>query len=352
MKNFRISSQTVGGAHPGRRVGLGITCVALVATLLSGCEYDPDSAGVRDASWNNRNGAIASTSGDVAQPGLDDSSSTSEREAELASETPAQSITPAALSKSEKSGQRGNAKVRALKRIERRVERKFGGEIGIAVFDAQGVVSTGAQRKPLAWSTIKVPIALAAERVGKPDQYLIDKGLKESDNATPWVLWTQIRAANGGSERKTRLAVSRVTAKSDARPYFPRTPEGYPTPYGYARWGIEEQARFAATLPCTHKGERVYKAMGDVVDWQSYGLGRIDGMHFKGGWGRHEDGTYTQRQMGVLNVGDGHLGFAIYSYHPGDGTKYLGGEAALDAVAHQLKVMLKRGDFVPNKDVC
>lgn len=329
-------SQRTSVAAPKK--GAALLVVTMAAATLAACNANPDDAGVPDA---NSGSSVAQANAIVEESSLPGAS----RATEATSTTP----TPVAK-RGDIMTQRDRRQ--ALERIARKVEKKHGGKIGIAVNGGSGMVSTGAEFKPLAWSTIKVPIALAAERTGKQDQYILDKTLKESDNATSWTLWVAVRNSVGGTEAATRKAVSKVTTKSQGNPIWPQVAPGSITPYGYAKWGIEEQARFMTSVPCQPKGKRVYKAMGDVAPWQKYGLGTVRGMHFKGGWGQHEDGTYTQRQMGVMKYGDGYLGIAVYSYYGGKGDRYSGGEAALNDVAKELRPMLRHGDFVPVTDVC
>ncbi len=44
--------------------------------------------------------------------------------------------------------------------------------------------------------------------------------------------------------------------------------------------------------------------MGRVLDWQAWGVGRLDGSLVKGGWGPTDDG-YVARQLGVMGGAKG-----------------------------------------------
>ena len=94
---------------------------------------------------------------------------------------------------------------------------------------------------------------------------------------------------------------------------------------------MSDQAAFGANLTCLDGTKPVVEAMGEIVDYQSYGLGEIDGARFKGGWGPDASGTYLVRQFGTIAVDGGEVGVAIAA-RPADGT-YESGQAMLTEIA-------------------
>lgn len=150
----------------------------------------------------------------------------------------------------------------------------------------------------VAWSTIKVPLALAVIRTGAaadaaPD---IHAALTASDNAAAGRLWQRL----GSGERAASAVEVQLRRGGDRRTQVP--PEvsvaGF-SPFGQAKWALRDQTRFTAALPCLGGSSRVTDAMGRVVASQRWGLGSLDGARFKGGWGSTPDG-YVVRQMGLV----------------------------------------------------
>ena len=161
-----------------------------------------------------------------------------------------------------------------------------------------GVDVLGDAATLVAWSTIKVPLSLAVTRstsgaAAGPD---IEAALTASDNAAAARLWDNL----GAGEEAALAVESQLRRGGDDRTRVPPqvTVPGY-SPFGQAAWGLSDQARFTAALPCLSGSAPITEAMGRVVDGQRWGLGTIDGARFKGGWGP-TPGGYVVRQMGLL----------------------------------------------------
>lgn len=168
------------------------------------------------------------------------------------------------------------------------VEKEFNVRAGVAVADREGTVKAGLRGEEPAWSTVKVPIAIAALRDGASPE-LVDLAIKESDNDAAYALWSHVRWTEGD-------AGSEVTALLEE---YGSTGE-FEEPFGYSTWLLEEQAEFGAHLPCIPEAEQVYDAMDDIVEWQDNGLDKLPNTRAKGGWGLSEyDNGYTHRQIGV-----------------------------------------------------
>ncbi|PRQ12451.1 hypothetical protein C1Y63_01270 [Corynebacterium sp. 13CS0277] len=175
---------------------------------------------------------------------------------------------------------------------------------GVQVVLSDGVhhASTPTTQQGPAWSTIKVPLAMAALDAGVigADNAALRQAITLSDNDAAMQLWEALGAGPVAASAVGAIAEVGVPAER-LRPEF--------SPFGQTQWPLEQQADFATTLPC--RGGVVYDLMGQIDPSQSWGLGLIPGAHFKGGWGPDPDGTYLVRQFGTLPTAGGVLGVAI-----------------------------------------
>ncbi len=236
----------------------------------------------------------------------------------------------------------------ALEDVLDSVEADHGGVAGVSVATNDGVVHVGVDGDSNAWSTIKVPVAIAAAQQGVGSEDLIRVAISESGNAEAAQLWVEL---GGGEEAATVVddLLWRNNGVADTRRTVDQYPEG-PTPIGLVPWTLNGQAGFASRLACIPEVATVWEAMGDIVPWQRDGLGRIEGMHFKGGWSQEEDGpySYTYRQFGALPTKDGLLGVAIIA-HPEDGT-HDAAAAMLDDLADGIRRIIDDGVLVASDE--
>ena len=146
-----------------------------------------------------------------------------------------------------------------------------------------------------------------------------------SDNAAAETLWSAL-----GGEPGAAAAVEAVMARAgDGTTRVPtsRLRPGYSI-FGQTRWVLADQARFAAGLACLPDADPVLGMMTRIDPSQQWGLGRVPGAAFKGGWGPTADGTgYLVRQFGVIASDDGLVGVAISTHAPdlGSGAAQLSG---------------------------
>lgn len=204
------------------------------------------------------------------------------------------------------------------------LEADTGAQISVALSD--GTVA-GSLTDTTAWSTSKVPLAIAAYRQDPSTTALIDAAITVSDNASAQALWDGL----GGGEQAA-AAVGAVLAEAgdtstQVQPYATR--EGF-TAFGQTMWSTQAQASFAAALPGLAGSEAVLGPMGRIDPAQSYGLGLLPNAAFKGGWGPDASGQYLIRQFGLI---DGR-GIAI-AVIPADGT-YESGQRVLDRIALEI----------------
>ncbi|QBF47500.1 hypothetical protein [Janibacter limosus] len=168
----------------------------------------------------------------------------------------------------------------------------------------KGAVRVVGDAQPLvAWSTIKVPLALAVVRAGHGQQMGpdIDRALTASDNEAAGRLWADL---GGGHRAATAVEVQLERGRDRRTGVPPRvTVPGY-SPFGQSTWRLTDQTRFTAALPCLAGSTSITQAMGRVADGQRWGLGGIDGARYKGGWGP-TPGGYVVRQLGIVTGAKG-----------------------------------------------
>lgn len=215
-----------------------------------------------------------------------------------------------------------------------------GGE-GIAVAPlstSPRVVRFGSVRGGTAWSTAKVPVAMAALEAGRGGSGDVMQAITASDNAAAERLWTSLGGGAGAAEAATR----QLRASGDSRTTIQaqRLRSGF-TAFGQTGWALTDQVRFLAGLGCGAggaAGAEVLDLMGNVVSGQRWGLGSTGaGASFKGGWGPGAtpgaaDG-WLERQMGIVDIGGAPVAVAIASTAPGHDA----GIKALDGIASWLQ---------------
>ena len=139
------------------------------------------------------------------------------------------------------------------------------------------------------WSTMKVPVAIAALKEHPEMTVEATNAIEVSDNGAADMLWNAT----------TPEAVEAVLAEGGAPVTVERniTRPGF-SAFGQTQWSVADQARFASNLGCVAGSGPVLEMMGNVA--QNYGLGTIPGARFKGGWGPSISGAYEVRQLGLV----------------------------------------------------
>lgn len=211
----------------------------------------------------------------------------------------------------------------------------FGGGAALAVADGAVITAGEAGGAPVAWSTIKVPIAVAALRQDPGLAPVAGEAIRSSDNAAAEQLWAAL-----GEPTRAAATVESVLAEAGApvRVSHEHTRPGFSS-FGQTSWPLDAQARFAAQLPCLPGTGEVLADMGMIV--QRYGLGQLEGARFKGGWGPEPDGRYTVRQFGLVPgaaAGTGDVAVSLWVM-PASGT-YEDAQAMSDLLAAGLPDVL------------
>ncbi|WP_425307241.1 hypothetical protein AADG42_00295 [Ammonicoccus fulvus] len=182
----------------------------------------------------------------------------------------------------------------------------YPGELALAVVPVGGgdPLVFGSVTEPVAWSTIKVPISIAALRNDTRGRLepTMRAAITWSDNGSAMKLYSSL-----GRTAQAQNAVDQVLHDlGDPNTSLIKSSVNF----GEATWELHDQARFAAQLPCHPDAQAVYEAMDDVIEEQSWGLGIFPGAHFKGGWGISDRGTLV-RQLGVIETAKGNVAVAV-----------------------------------------
>jgi hypothetical protein len=231
---------------------------------------------------------------------------------------------------------RGALLSRADRSSFRRLEAQLGGRSGVAVAEVglgQPVSTAGSFQSAVAWSTSKVPVAMAAIAAGSTDTAALARAITASDNAAAETLWSGL----GGGDQAASAADAQLRAGGDettrieasvVRPGF--------TAFGQTSWALEDQTAFTAGMECTAPGRKVLALMARTIPAQRWGLGATRwSASIKGGWGPGDTpgqaGGYIDRQMGLLESGGRKLAVTIMT-QPSTGT-HEAGTASLTKIA-------------------
>ena len=220
-----------------------------------------------------------------------------------------------------------------------RLETKLHTVAGIAVSavgNGQAPIMLGDWEHGPAWSTIKVPLIIAALRQENPPTVTdaMTAAITESDNAAAESIWASlgdpVTAARKVEAVLRQTGDSTTVQSQKVRPEF--------TAFGQTDWSLTDQARFTSVAVCDSANAPVFALMGRVQPDQRWGIGTVPGAQFKGGWGPSPTGSYLVRQLGVLPAPNGRIAVALAA-QPASG-KFDDGTAALDEMASWLTAHL------------
>lgn len=218
-----------------------------------------------------------------------------------------------------------------LDRAVEKTARKYHAKVGVAISAGNDTIAVGDKGKGPVWSTIKVPIAIAALKDGA-DKSLVDLAIKESDNDAAYSLWSQVQWHEGSADKAVEELLEDYGSHVDI----------HDTAFGYSTWSLKDQAVFGAELPCIEEADYVHKVLKDIVSWQKIGLSKEERTRAKSGWGLDEDeNEYTYRQFGVHEVTGKRVGVALSVVT--DGEDYAKAEPAVKYLAHEMVGIVDRG---------
>jgi hypothetical protein len=181
-------------------------------------------------------------------------------------------------------------------------------DVGIAIARPDRTYSLGRWWSGVAWSTIKVPLAIAALRSDwLRAKDLAVKAITESDNHASEQLWSGL----GDPVDAARRVQGIIAEGGDTATLVEsrRLRRGY-TAFGQTEWTLQRQARFAAELPAVPDSADVIDLMRRVSAGQRWGLA-AKGFAAKGGWGPGTRGEYLVRQFGIVPTPSGQWGVAL-----------------------------------------
>lgn len=231
-----------------------------------------------------------------------------------------------------------------LESVVRAVQEKFPGDIGIALSDGTNDMTGGSTEAVPAWSTSKVPLAIAALRNNPQQSPAVTAAITRSDNDSAQQLWDSL-----GEPSTAAHLVSQVLAEGgvDAQVQSTVVRPGF-SAFGQTLLSPAQEAHFAANLSCVQGSEHVTSLMGNIDSDQSYGMGSLPGAAFKGGWGPTPEGGYEARQMGTVETDHGRVALALWvKPQAGD---YGTAQQALSALAQELQPLL--GKATPIAENC
>ncbi|WP_256670607.1 hypothetical protein [Nocardia cyriacigeorgica] len=186
------------------------------------------------------------------------------------------------------------------------------GRLGLAIMPVGGqrVVTFGDWTTGPAWSTMKVPLAIAALRKsqGSPS-YSTTAAITASDNSAADALWQSL-----GSPQEAAQAVQAVLREGgDATTTVPAIKARAEfSAFGQSEWALADQVRFASRLPCLAESADVVSLMGQIIPNHQWGLGSVfETVDFKGGWGPDSEGAYLVRQFGLVPAPGGQIAVAL-----------------------------------------
>lgn len=195
----------------------------------------------------------------------------------------------------------------------------LGGQYALAWVDDAGIHVLGTPADDIAWSTIKVPLAIAALDASPTEddteteeiRRQVSAALTVSDNDAALALWNRL-----GPPETAAAAVDEVLHAHDSTMTRTESDHVRPpfSPFGQTIWSVTDQARFAAALGCApdeSSAGQVHELMAEVVPDQRWGIGTLDNAHFKGGWGPQPGGGYVARQLGDAEVDGQRYAFAV-----------------------------------------
>lgn len=211
----------------------------------------------------------------------------------------------------------------------------------LAYLDNGSVVTAGDLETTVAWSTSKVPVAVAALRAVEDGTSLSDaatvqgnvtSAITASDNGAAQALWDSLGDPATAGAKVEDVLREGGDASTTVQTQVVR--DGF-TSFGQTLWSTADQVQFAGGLSCLAGAQPVLTAMGQISAGQDYGLGRIPEARYKGGWGPDTSGSYQVRQFGLVPGADGTLVPVAVAVTSPDGS-YESGSAALSEIVDQL----------------
>ena len=194
-------------------------------------------------------------------------------------------------------GTTGKAKDKIAGEVSR-IEQSRGAQIQVSWLESGQIQTAGSLQDLPAWSTSKVPVAMAIYAQGKADANSgnISAAIQASDNAAAEALWQGL----GGSDSQRAQAVTAILRQAgDGHTTVPSTRlrSGF-TIFGQTQWSTTDQLQFLQNFNSLPGAAQLKSHMYATYGNQRWGIGRLPNSAVKGGWGPTLSGGYTARQIG------------------------------------------------------
>lgn len=248
-----------------------------------------------------------------------------------------------------------------LDKLAADIAKKNNVQVGVSILGQEGPLHAGKLNEEGAWSTIKVPIAGAveeklrhAEAHGQPAPRAameadMDAAIHYSDNDAAFRLWMYV---GDGSDRtaayKVRDYMHRVGDPTNAAKQFE---DGVYIGFGAIKWKLTDQVKFMDGFRCMNGSDKVLTRMEHIIPEHKYGLAKINGAQFKGGWGPEPDGRFIYRQLGLVPGPNGEMTPVAIMAIPNDGFEPTAWKG-VDALAKGLPDVLEGAPPAKTKDDC
>jgi hypothetical protein len=232
------------------------------------------------------------------------------------------------------------------------VAEKYDVQVGVSVRAAGGVVHAGELQDLRSWSSIKVPVAVAAEQkalqTGGGDDIAadVDAAITASDNDAALRLWDSLGDTDEDSARYVDVVLRQ--AGDPTKTVADRNRSDYEG-FGDDRWTLDNQVIFADRLACLTGAGPVLDAMGRISDDHRHGAGELPGALFKGGWGADADGTYLLREFGLAGDEGARVPFAV-AVTTADGSDATARDAVADLAQRLTPVLTGAAGSVGSAD--
>ena len=141
-------------------------------------------------------------------------------------------------------------------------------------------VTAGDWSTGTAWSTIKVPLAIAGLRETDPPAATdaMRAAITQSDNDAAESIWQGLGDPTAAAKKVEAVlaeAGAPTTVESQkVRPEF--------TAFGQTTWSLSDQATFLSSAACDPRNQPIMDLMGQIASDQSWGLGEITGCEVQG----------------------------------------------------------------------
>lgn len=186
-----------------------------------------------------------------------------------------------------------------------------------------------------AWSTIKVPLVIAAMRqhnTERPTTPMV-AAITESDNAAAESIWEGLgnpaAAATAVGDVLHGTGDPTIVESRKLRPEY--------TAFGQTDWSLTNQALFLSAAACDPRDRPALDLMGQVnSDQRSWGVGPFPDSKIKGGWGPSTSGRYLVRQIAIVSAGKRGLAVVAMAAEPDSGS-FADGTRALTEIGNWLR---------------